>query len=526
MSPTIVEGVLMFRSRTSILVAGAAILFLAPNLVASGALAQDDIDFGDDASRWSNDGECDDPRFEGESMTSTALLDEDIRHDATDCRTAYEAGTLTLRAAQPEPVFEPTLETEPATEPGKKPFVTTAQPSLAADDGVVDYGDDASLWSNDGECDDPRFEGENVVENSLRENAGHDATDCRLSVAAGTASYVGELEAMFEGVFQGVDFGDNSGGFPGDGECDDPRFSGSNVAAGANRSNAGHDAHDCKISVEEGTATYNGELAEAFTGVFDGVDFGDNEGTYPMDGECDDPRFSGANVAVGANRVNAGHDADDCKRSYEAGTASFDGELEALFEGEDQGVDFGDNSGPYVDDEECDDPRFEGEAMAAATQRENARRDAHDCHEAFVAGTATYTGELEPLFAGSFQGIEFGNNEGPYVDDGECDDRRFRGPGMAHTPWNADSEYRDAADCKWMFERGFVTFIMADGLREGAVDGIQFGDNSGAYANDGECDDSRFEGPGVGATTGENDKRDSHDCIVNYEAHLVVLKPE
>lgn len=67
-------------------------------LGACAAVAQDvNIDFGDDAGTWANDGECDDPRFEGPGMTTTTLLDSDIKHDATDCRTAYEAGQLTLR---------------------------------------------------------------------------------------------------------------------------------------------------------------------------------------------------------------------------------------------------------------------------------------------------------------------------------------------------------------------------------------------------------------------------------------------
>ena len=55
------------------------------------------VDWGDDGSDWANDDECDDPRFEGPGMTDTPLLDADIRHDATDCRTAFEAGELQLR---------------------------------------------------------------------------------------------------------------------------------------------------------------------------------------------------------------------------------------------------------------------------------------------------------------------------------------------------------------------------------------------------------------------------------------------
>lgn len=54
------------------------------------------VDFGSDSGDWTNDGECDDPRFKGPGMTSTPLLDEDIRADASDCRAAYERGELTL----------------------------------------------------------------------------------------------------------------------------------------------------------------------------------------------------------------------------------------------------------------------------------------------------------------------------------------------------------------------------------------------------------------------------------------------
>lgn len=54
------------------------------------------VDFGTDSSEWANDGECDDPRFRGPGMTTTPLLEDDIRADATDCREAYERGDLTL----------------------------------------------------------------------------------------------------------------------------------------------------------------------------------------------------------------------------------------------------------------------------------------------------------------------------------------------------------------------------------------------------------------------------------------------
>ncbi len=59
------------------------------------SIVSDGIDFGDDLSTWSNDGECDDPRFEGEG-TATTLLDDDMYHDATDCSAAYSSGTIQL----------------------------------------------------------------------------------------------------------------------------------------------------------------------------------------------------------------------------------------------------------------------------------------------------------------------------------------------------------------------------------------------------------------------------------------------
>lgn len=53
--------------------------------------------FGDDSSQWAKDGECDDPRFQGEGSAET-LLDADSGHDATDCRKLFGAGRIALRS--------------------------------------------------------------------------------------------------------------------------------------------------------------------------------------------------------------------------------------------------------------------------------------------------------------------------------------------------------------------------------------------------------------------------------------------
>ena len=66
-------------------------------LVAAPAVGHAQVDFGDDTSRWANDGECDDPRFEGPGMADK-LMEEDRGHDATDCRTLFEQGRIQLRA--------------------------------------------------------------------------------------------------------------------------------------------------------------------------------------------------------------------------------------------------------------------------------------------------------------------------------------------------------------------------------------------------------------------------------------------
>lgn len=72
----------------------AVILALTGFCAGCTPLAIDGINFGDDSSQWAKDGECDDPRFVGEGMTSTPLLAQDIKADASDCAAAYRAGKL------------------------------------------------------------------------------------------------------------------------------------------------------------------------------------------------------------------------------------------------------------------------------------------------------------------------------------------------------------------------------------------------------------------------------------------------
>ena len=53
-------------------------------------------DFGDDSGEYAHDGTCDDVRFTGEGR-SVLMTDSHIGKDASDCRAAYEAGTITVK---------------------------------------------------------------------------------------------------------------------------------------------------------------------------------------------------------------------------------------------------------------------------------------------------------------------------------------------------------------------------------------------------------------------------------------------
>lgn len=83
----------MIWQRIALRVAVCAFLGSAP-----AAHAGPEPRFGDDSSSWANDGECDDPRFEG-AGSAGALLDDDRAHDASDCKKLFDQGRVALRGA-------------------------------------------------------------------------------------------------------------------------------------------------------------------------------------------------------------------------------------------------------------------------------------------------------------------------------------------------------------------------------------------------------------------------------------------
>lgn len=266
-----------------------AISLLALSQAAQPALAQDGVDFGDDTSEWANDDECDDPRFVGRGM-ATVLLDEDEMHDASDCRTLYQNGEIRLRSES-------------------APIVL----------GDVDFGDDTSEWANDGECDDPRFEGSGMASFTTAENRMHDASDCSALYSSGDIA----LKAPVSLESSGLDFGDDTSQWANDDECDDARFVGSGMAAGLTVEHIGRDASDCAAHFATGSVRVS-----RYYDLAGPIDFGDDEGKYAFDGECDDVRFTGAYSAEMIYITDdIGHDASDCRAAYESGTALWQGNL-------------------------------------------------------------------------------------------------------------------------------------------------------------------------------------------------------
>lgn len=109
----------------------------------------------------------------------------------------------------------------------------------------------------------------------------------------------------------------------------------------------------------------------------------------------------------------------------------------------------------------------------------------------------------------ALEDIDFGEDAGDYANDGACDDARFEEDGDDWTYQRAHV-LRDASDCRTLYAEGVITLY------------LDFGDNSGEYANDDTCDDSRFTGEGRSILqTDSHVKRDAVDCIVAYRAGTI-----
>jgi len=384
-----------------------------------------DIDFGDDSSEWANDGECDDPRFEG-TGSAAETVDADILKDATDCQTAFDAGTVTLKVGGP-----------------------TDGPVVAA---AVDFGDNSSEWANDGECDDPRFEGTGSAAETVDADILKDATDCQTAFDAGTVTLKVGGPTDVPVVAAAVDFGDNSSEWANDGECDDPRFSGTGSATETVEADILRDAADCQAALDAGTVTFVGAAP-----VSTDIAYGDDTSEWAKDGECDDPRFSGTSVPDNPLPENIGHDATDCRAAVAEGTATYNGEDIPV-----AAFDYGSDWSKWANDGECDDLRFMGEGTDKKLLVDDLYGDATDCKALEAEGRVTIRTVYSPAYLAAAphdsSHVDFGDNTSEYANDEECDDPRFEGPAVATSP-NDTHLMHDAEDCRTAYEAGTVILI-------------------------------------------------------------------
>lgn len=354
-------------------------------LPATAQVAEKPVMFGDDTSEWANDGECDDPRFIGNGMTNTPLVEGDRFHDATDCQTAFDAGTIRLA---------------PEATPG---------PATA-----IDFGDDSSTWSGDGECDDPRFGGDGMTSTVLLEtDRRRDATDCSAAFEAGTIYLLSDAPQAPDAPqvstnisSSGVDFGTDEGAWANDGECDDPRFIGEGMTdtmlldddrmRDATDCQTAFEADEIRLRTDDDAPPDEGSASSASVDVPTGLDFGDNSSRWARDGECDDPRFEGSNAAAKRLAGDVGRDADDCRAAFTSGGVSVaSGTTNTTLPPARPAatINFGDNSSDWARDSECDDPRFEGAASALKLAPNDIRSDALDCRAAYENGRLRYVGD-------------------------------------------------------------------------------------------------------------------------------------
>ena len=106
--------------------------------------------------------------------------------------------------------------------------------------------------------------------------------------------------------------------------------------------------------------------------------YGTDAGEWAGDGACQDPRFNGAGAP--ATMATEGRDATDCRAAHRDGRVNLPEHLLAEL--------FGEDTGDWVHDGECDDPYFEGEGVAMLTAWEERGADASDCRYQWSLGRA------------------------------------------------------------------------------------------------------------------------------------------
>jgi hypothetical protein len=121
-----------------------------------------------------------------------------------------------------------------------------------------------------------------------------------------------------------------------------------------------------------------------------------------------------------------------------------------------QEIAFGDDSSDYARDGECDDRRFRGTTMASVLSADNTGHDATDCRRGYVGGALRLWDPAAARAATDCARVDFGDDRSEWARDGECDDIRFEGTGMAEILVPEDT-FADATDCRQLCRAGRVS---------------------------------------------------------------------
>jgi hypothetical protein len=140
-----------------------------------------------------------------------------------------------------------------------------------------------------------------------------------------------------------------------------------------------------------------------------------------------------------------------------------------------------------------------------------------------VKGAPAPAPEAAPAAAPA--GINFGDDSSQWANDGECDDRRFVGQGMAVALDSANIG-RDAADCRALHDAGQIRVWDFAQARAGTqCAAISFGDDVSDFANNGVCDDPRFDGMGMDRMIGQAELgHDATDCSRLCDMGAIALR--
>lgn len=143
-----------------------------------------------------------------------------------------------------------------ATEPELVAVASTTAPAFDRISSDFQFGTDESASAFDGLCSDRRFVGPAMAEAPWRPgDEQRDATDCETAWNEGnlllrTPESLG-IASIGE-VYQGIDFGTDTGQFIHDGQCNDAQFKGAGMAGEAFVADTRTDRSDCLVAYLEG----------------------------------------------------------------------------------------------------------------------------------------------------------------------------------------------------------------------------------------------------------------------------------